>query len=146
MYPAIGACITSQIFTLDGRLKALGALAALREVPEVLAKRINMFGERVRRPLELRNRVMHDQWFQGIRTQAMSQLEIGAKGSLTFGFKPVPIETLQEHREKVRIAMREACAIRECYRGCASHIARNTPERAPSHSSSGPGPCPNSIH
>lgn len=113
IYPAIGACITSQIFTLDGRLKALQALLKLRQVPDSLRSRVNKFSERVRGPLELRNRTIHDQWFQGTESKEMLQLEIGAKGSLTYGFKPVPIEVLQADRDKIREAMREAVKIRD---------------------------------
>lgn len=113
VYPAIGACITSQIFTIDGRLKALQALLKLRQAPDTLQRRVNRFAEKVRKPQDLRNRVIHDQWFQGTESKAMSQLEIGAKGTLTYGFKPVPIKYLDEAREKIQEAMKEASEIRD---------------------------------
>jgi hypothetical protein len=114
VYPAVGACISSQIFTLDGRLKALKSLLTLRRAPEELCKRINKFSERVRGPLELRNRVIHDQWFSDDRTPAlMQQMEIGAKGTLTYGFKPVPIAQLKDDHSKIVSAMIEASEIRD---------------------------------
>jgi len=43
----------------------------------------------------------------------MLQLEIGAKRTLTYGFKPIPIESLKADQDTVRNAMREAVAIRD---------------------------------
>ena len=113
VYPAVGACITSQIFTLDGRLKALLALLKLRKASDALVSRVNKFSERVRKPLEIRNRITHDTWGQNPETKKMAQLNIGAKGILTYGFKPIAIEVLQEDLQTVRTAMKESADIRE---------------------------------
>jgi hypothetical protein len=114
VYPAIGACLTEQIFNLDNRLKALRALLALRKAPTTLIDRINRFSERVRKPQELRNRITHDTWHQSLDDdKGMLQLEIGAKGALTYDFKHITIESLQADRDEVRKAMREAVQIRD---------------------------------
>jgi hypothetical protein len=113
VYPAIGACITSQIYTLNGRLEALCALLKLRQAPQTLIDRVNKFSGHVRKPLEIRNRITHDCWFKSQETGAMSQLNIGAKGVLTYGFKPMPIEPLRGDREIVRKAMRQATELRD---------------------------------
>lgn len=111
VYPAIGACITTQIYTLDGRLKALQALAKLRKANKKLIEKISKFHESVRKPSEIRNRIIHDGWFQS--REGMSQLELGAKGVLTYGFKSIPITSLQEDRKKVRYAMQQATKLRD---------------------------------
>ena len=53
IYPAIGACMTEQIYTLDGRLKALSALLKLRRGPQDLLDKIDKFAERVRKAREM---------------------------------------------------------------------------------------------
>ena len=113
VYPAIGACITGQIYTLQGRISALVALMNLRKAPTNLISRVNKFSESVRKPLEIRNRLVHDQWFRTKETGQMKQLEIGAKGTLTYGFKRIDIEPLTADMEVVRTAMREAGSIRD---------------------------------
>jgi hypothetical protein len=113
IYPAIGACITEQIYTLDGRLKALLALMKIRRAPETLVSRVNKFSEKSRKAQEVRNKIAHHTWHQGVETKEMMQLEIGAKRSLTYGFKPLPIESLKTDQDTVRNAMREAVEIRD---------------------------------
>lgn len=112
VYPAIGACITSQIYTLDGRLKALASLMVLRRVPEALQTRVNKFAERVRGPSEIRNRIIHDQWFTSPRPAEMKQMEMLARGTLKYGFKSVTVESLREDHAKIVKVMREAADIR----------------------------------
>lgn len=112
VYPAIGACMTMQIFTLEGRLKALIALLRLRRAPDDLVRRVNKFRANVRKPQEIRNRITHDCWFKNPVNDRMSQLEIGTKGVLVYGFKPIDIDALKADRDEVRKAMREAANIR----------------------------------
>ena len=113
VYPAIGACITEQIFTLDARIKALLALLKLRRAPDGLITRLNKFAERVRKPQEVRNRVVHDTWYQGTSTKKMSQLKIGAKGTLSYAFKDIAIEDLRSDSREVTRAMSDAVKIRD---------------------------------
>ncbi|HEV7911221.1 MAG TPA: hypothetical protein VGP28_09090 [Methylocella sp.] len=112
VYPAIGACITSQIYTLDGRLKALVSLLVLRKAPAELQARVNKFSERVRGPSEIRNRLIHDQWFTSQAPAEMKQMEMLARGTLKYGFKTVSITDLRKDRAKIISAMKEASAIR----------------------------------
>jgi hypothetical protein len=112
VYPAIGACITSQIYTLDGRLKGLQSLLKLRQAPKELTKLVNKFSERVRKPQEIRNRIIHDHWRQSLDRQRMFQLEVGAKNTLTYGFKMIAIEMLKNDRDSVKSAMMESSDIR----------------------------------
>jgi len=113
IYPAIGACITEQIYTLDGRVKALSALLKLRRAPAALIRRVSKFSEKSRKAQDIRNKIAHHTWHQGTETKEMLQLEIGAKRTLTYGFKRVPIKEFKEDQDTVRNAMREAVAIRD---------------------------------
>jgi hypothetical protein len=113
VFPAIGACMTAQIYSFDGRMKALAALLNFRRAPSALIKRANRFAESSRKALNVRNRVAHDCWFQKTDTKEILQLKVGAKGVLTYAIKHVSIEALRADREVVRKAMREAGAIRD---------------------------------
>ena len=112
VYPAVGVCMTEQIFTLENRVKALLALLKLRRASKELLKRINKFAERAHKPKEIRNRVAHDTWHQGVDSKQISQLEIGAKGTLTYGFRDIMIEALRKDSETVRLASCEASELR----------------------------------
>jgi hypothetical protein len=57
-----GACITSQIYTFDARMKGLIALLNLRKEND-FAKKVNLFWEGSRKASETRNRVAHDLFF-----------------------------------------------------------------------------------
>jgi hypothetical protein len=59
IYPAIGACITEQIYTLDGRTKALLALLKLRRASDELVRRVNRFSEKSRKAQDIRNKIAH---------------------------------------------------------------------------------------
>jgi hypothetical protein len=113
VYPAVGACLTEQIFTLDGRMKALAALLKLRQAPKHLIQQVNKFSEKSRKAHDIRNRIAHHTWHQGNESKRISQLEIGARHTLTYGFVPVPIEKLRADQDTVRNAMKESAAIRD---------------------------------
>jgi hypothetical protein len=58
-----GACVTSQIHSIDSRMKALAALLTLKGATE-LATKINGYGANVlRKASDKRNRAVHDIWF-----------------------------------------------------------------------------------
>jgi hypothetical protein len=60
--PAFGACMTSQIYTTQGRLNAILALGKLRKLDHRLMKRLNKFSEQIRIGQDVRNRTLHDVW------------------------------------------------------------------------------------
>ena len=55
--------MTSQIYTINARLDALAALMKLRSVDAKLIKRVNKFQNSIREAQDLRNRIVHDLWF-----------------------------------------------------------------------------------
>jgi hypothetical protein len=60
MRPALGTCVTSQIYTLQGRLNAVLALAKLRRVDQDIIDRLNRFSHRIREGQDQRNRIIHN--------------------------------------------------------------------------------------
>ena len=100
--PAMGACMTSQIYTLRGRLDALLALAKLRRVSDPIIKKINKFGEDSRSGQEIRNRIIHDQWLQDhLNPGQMGHLRITAARILEFKIKPVIFPELAADLERL---------------------------------------------
>ncbi|MGA2815239.1 MAG: hypothetical protein ABSE67_02885 [Xanthobacteraceae bacterium] len=89
------------------------ALLKLRRASDELTRRINKFSEKSRKAQDIRNKIAHHTWHQGTQSKEMLQLEIGAKRTLTYGFKPVPIATMKTDQDTVRNAMREAVKIRD---------------------------------
>jgi hypothetical protein len=111
--PAMGACITSQIFTLRGRLDALLALAKLRRVDPVIIKKINRFADDVRGGQEIRNRIIHDQWLQdNLNPGQMGHLRITAAKVLEFEIKPVIFPDLAADLDKLEDFQRRFHGIR----------------------------------
>lgn len=109
-----GACITSQIYTLQGRLSALLALLKLHQAPAKLVKRVNKFTETVRGPTENRNRVIHDIWLMDNRDPTtMGRLETTASKTLKFRVEDVPLPKLQAIFDELSACRLEAYEIRK---------------------------------
>ena len=109
--PALGACITSQIASITGRLNALLALMKTRQVSAKLIKRVNRFCEDIRGPTEFRNRIAHDPWFMTNPRGGLAQLRVTAQKSLTFEIKEIPLESLKEQLKVIAKVRAESTAI-----------------------------------
>jgi hypothetical protein len=100
--PAYGACITSQIYTTQGRLNAILALEKLRRVDPRIIKRLNKFSEHIRAGQDVRNRTIHDQWMQDrINSDLMGHMVITADRTLNMKIKSVSMKELRDDLEKV---------------------------------------------
>lgn len=111
--PAQGACITSQIYTINARVDALLALMKLRRVDAKLIKTVNKFHSAIREAQDIRNRVVHDLWFNDNHApQNMGKLRITAVRDLKFGIESITIETLRADLAKIEERRFEAGAIR----------------------------------
>jgi hypothetical protein len=100
--PALGACMTSQIYTLGGRLDALLSLAKLRNVPEGIIKGISKFADDSRDGQEIRDRIIHDQWvLDKFNPGTMGHLRITAAKKLDFNIKTVILPDLAADLEKL---------------------------------------------
>jgi hypothetical protein len=102
MRPALGACVTSQIYTINGRLSALLSLAKLRGLDAKILKKINKFCEEVRAGQTIRNRVMHDMWLlDKSHPEQMGQLRVTAEKTLHFKIEPIMFLDLVADFEKL---------------------------------------------
>jgi hypothetical protein len=112
--PAMGACITSQVFTLRSKLDALLALAKLRRVDAAIIKRINKFADDARGGQEIRNRIIHDQWLKDqLNPDQMGHMRITAAKVLEFEIKPVIFDELLTDLEKLEDMQRRFLTIRQ---------------------------------
>lgn len=112
--PALGACMTAQIYTLQGRLAALLSLAKLREVDHSILKQINRFADDVRGGQEIRNRIIHDLWLNdSVHPEQMAQLQITAAKKLEFAIDPVRFSELTADLEKLEDFQTRFLAIRK---------------------------------
>jgi hypothetical protein len=111
--PAIGACITAQIFGIGGKFAALLALLKLRQAPETLITKVNKFTETIRGPQERRNRIIHDVWLADLESpSSMGRLELTAPKKLSFKAETVKLEELQADYDQIAKARNEFFHIR----------------------------------
>ncbi len=96
VYPALGNCITSQIFALSARLQALITLAQVRRFDEGLIKQLHKFSEEIRGTLEKRNRSMHDPMMRRVNDSSAARLELTAKAKPTYAITPISLEDLEK--------------------------------------------------
>jgi hypothetical protein len=112
--PALGACLTSQIYTINARLDALVALMKLRRVDAALIKRVNKFQNSVRDAQDIRNRIVHDLWLNDNHSRAnMGKFRITAARELKFGIDSITREALNADLAKIENRQAEASAIRD---------------------------------
>jgi hypothetical protein len=64
----IGACVTSQIFTFDGKIKALISILEARGELDKTISELNKFHEDARSVATFRNRTLHDPWIHDLNT------------------------------------------------------------------------------
>jgi hypothetical protein len=111
--PALGACMTSQIFTLHARLNALLALLKFRKADAELITKVNKFAEQVRDAQEARNRMAHDLWLlDTFNPGTMGKMRVTAEKALRFHIKSFPLEELKADVEKINVRRLEFGEIR----------------------------------
>jgi hypothetical protein len=116
-----GACITSQLTSVARRIDALVSLARLRKIGAPTIAKFNKFRQRAGALAEKRNRVAHDPWHYGFDSKSHYRLQITAKSTLDFTYKPMTeddiknivaeIESLREQFQGLRDA-----ALKEYYK------------------------------
>jgi hypothetical protein len=94
--PAYGACLTAQIFTIDGRLRALLSLLKIRRVSQPTIDALNKFAENIRGVSEMRNRIIHDPWGRREIDGATVKIEITANRKLRFEHKQVDLSEVRK--------------------------------------------------
>jgi hypothetical protein len=91
-----GACITANIFTIDGRLKTLIALMKLRGAEQAIVTDLNRFANDSREIANKRNRIVHDPWAAEFPTGTPHHFQITADRNLVFGYKPMETSSVNE--------------------------------------------------
>lgn len=91
---AYGASITSQIYTLDGKVKALQAILRERGYDSVAEKLGTIIRDDVKGLADIRNRIVHDP-VRFKEDGCLYRLEIAADRRLSFGYKKVDLEKLR---------------------------------------------------
>lgn len=82
----IGACLTSQIYTFDSKVKALEAILKRRGDLEPVIKALSKFNTEAGNALRRRNRAMHDGWIVDAETDEVMRYEITANRKLRLGY------------------------------------------------------------
>jgi hypothetical protein len=86
---AAGACITAQMLSVHGRLRALRSLVALAGGTRHLIKEINKIAAASEGLAEQRNRLVHDPWMMNVTKRTVGKMRITARGKLDFRYVPV---------------------------------------------------------
>lgn len=126
--PAYGACLTAQIYSIDGRIKALLSLLELRKADKTSMGRVKKFADAVRGPAEKRNRLVHDPWGFGINTGEPSKIEVTANRRLVFKMRRMAIADMA----KDGIAVAEAVGTFLLIRDHILSVLPSWPEISPS--------------
>jgi len=93
--PAMGACVTSHVYTTHAKLSALLALLKLRKAPQPLIDKVNKFAADFRDGAEARNRLVHDVWLtDNLHPDKMGKLRITADKILKFKAETIESEAL----------------------------------------------------
>jgi hypothetical protein len=108
---AIGACLTSQIYTLDGKFKALVSVLQVRGNLEKVISKVNKFHDEVRALSQYRNRLIHDPILFKVDKAAPQRLQISADKKLVMGYTDEPTENVLAQAKKVVDAIEKFEAI-----------------------------------
>ena len=112
--PAIGACLTSQMYTMSAKLAALLSLLKLRKAPQDILDRVNKFASAHRDALEARNRMVHDIWLNDNVAKAnMGKLRITADKILRYNIESIDISSLIQDVQKIENRRLDAAIIKD---------------------------------
>ena len=116
-----GACVTSHIYNISARIKALLALIELtdRDHPEpvevngkprvhslrdIINKLKKLSNKQIEPISRHRNRIIHDTWMYGKTTGAIAQIRATADRKLDYGFRPADLDEINAtHRGILRL-------------------------------------------
>ena len=107
------ACMTSQITSPHGKLKAFIALAQLNGASDRIISELNSFVGSVGRLADRRNRYVHDPRYVRNTTGVVSRLEVTAKPKVHFGFIPEEVDTLKKVQQDISDAINEFVRLRK---------------------------------
>ena len=91
-----GVCLTAQIYSIQGRINALIALAHLEGASKTTIGKLNKFASHKVEPLsQKRNRIVHDPWCRGKETEIVGQILATAQRKLDYRIREVTLEYLK---------------------------------------------------
>lgn len=113
-----GACVTSHIYTIPARIKALLALLELndQDYPEPvqangkpreyslrdIIKKLKKLNDKQIEPVSReRNRIVHDTWMYGKTTGTIAQIRATADRKLDYGFRPGDLEEINATHKRI---------------------------------------------
>lgn len=108
---ALGACITSQLMSVNPRMKAFRSLAATLGAGQESLDRIGKLQGTLSRLQTKRNRAVHDPRMMNTNTKDLDRLQITATSKLEFGWQPETPESLAAIRQEVEECIKEFCAL-----------------------------------
>jgi hypothetical protein len=97
----IGACVTSQIFTFDAKMKALISILKVHGNLNSTVSSLNKFHDDVRPISNFRNRLVHDPWVHDEITNLPQRLQITSDKKPLFEYIPESITQINETSEKL---------------------------------------------
>jgi hypothetical protein len=126
--PALGACLTAQIYTMPARMDALLSLMKLRQVSDAIIDRTNKFVSQFRDALDARNRTVHDYWMNDrLRPESMGKLVITAQKVARFRIVSVEIAELKNDVQKIHERRYQFEAIRRAVDDALPSLPRIPP-------------------
>lgn len=101
LQPETGACLTAQMIGIRPRFLTIIALCTHAQFPKDFITKIEDVMNKGVKPGEGRNRVIHDPWYLELMSQQAAQFRAMPAKKLTYGFKPMPKEELDDILEKI---------------------------------------------
>jgi len=108
------ACVTSQLGSASGRLRAIKALVDLYGASDEITRTINKFSGDVEAVQIKRNRAVHDAWQTGLTSKRVYQLRVAIKGNkLLFESEPISVRELDRTIAQIRRLFLKAYRFKE---------------------------------
>lgn len=111
VHPAYGACITSQLYAVNGRMKAIISLMGVRAFDEKLIKKMNMLSQKIATAGETRNRVLHDSIGVERGTERFKRAVVKADRTLVFEGQTISAESISKERGPIIECLNEFVAL-----------------------------------
>ncbi len=113
-----GACVTSHIYNISARIKALLALLELMDedhpepvqadgkpredsLRDIITKIKKLSDKQIEPISRKRNRIIHDTWMYGKRTGAIAQIRATADRKLDYGFRPAELGEINATHKRI---------------------------------------------
>jgi hypothetical protein len=121
--PAIRACLTTQLFTLNAKNNALLSLLKLRKAPQPIIDLVNKFASSSRDALDARNRIAHDMWLNNkAETDRMGKIRMTGDKVLKFTIEDISINDLKKDINIINVRRLQAGEICASIEACVPSL------------------------